>query len=378
MKEKKGRGSTIFQIALFTLSLVMLAYFCISDNNFITLVYSLPTLNLFWLLCAIGCVLLGWVVDSLVIKSIVSTAFDGKYSYSQAFKVTMVGQYFNSVTPFAVAGQPMQVLAMVRQGITSGIAISAQVRKFLVYQTTITLYSLFVIIIRYSFFRSKIQGFMALAVIGFVCQSAIVILLLLFTRNPKFTTKLIRGCVRILTFLHIVKKQKEASEKVEKQLAFYIENNKAMQGNRLMRARIYGYTTVQLTALFAVPFFIYKAFNNPGVPVVDMIAAQSFVTMISSYTPLPGAAGAAEGSFLVLFQIFFKKNIIRRAMLLWRFITYYSCIIVGAFFAGLGNDRDKMKPSFLNKMKNKGRAKSDNRISYGIQEKPVKNGGNRK
>ncbi len=378
MKEKKGRASKIFQAALFALSLAMLAYFCISDNNLVTLFYSLPTLNLFWLICAAGCVLLGWIVDSLIIKGLVSTAYDGKYTYRQAFKVTMVGQYFNSITPFAVAGQPMQLLAMVRQGVTSGIGLSALVRKFLVYQTSITLYSLFVIIIKFSFFRSKIQGFMALAVIGFVCQSAVVVLLLLFTHSPKFTTRLIHGCVRILTKLHIVKKPQETNEKVEKQLTFYIENNKAMLGNRLMRVRIYGYTTVQLTALFAVPFFIYKAFHNPGVPIIDMIAAQSFVTMISSYTPLPGAAGAAEGSFLVLFQIFFKQNIIRQAMLLWRLITYYSCIIVGAFFAGLGNRTDKMKPTFFNNMKNKHNAKTDNRISHKRQEKPVEDRGNKK
>lgn len=333
----------MFQIALFALSLGLLAYFCISDNNLMTLMHSLPSLNLFWLVCAMGCVLLSWVSDSLILKSLVSTAYDGHYSYLHAFQVTMVGQYFNSVSPFAVAGQPMQLVALIRQGVTSGIALSALVRKFLVYQTAITLYSLFVIVIKYSFFRDKIQGFMALAVIGFICQAAVVVLLLLFTRSPKFTTKLIRGVVLVLTKLHIVKKPKELSEKVENQLKFYIENNKVMLGNRLLRVRIYGYTTVQLTALFMVPFFIYKAFHNPGAPIIDMVAAQCFVTMISSYTPLPGAAGAAEGSFLVIFQIFFQQKIIRQAMLLWRLITYYSCISVGAFFAGSSKHNDQLK-----------------------------------
>ncbi len=69
--------------------------------------------------------------------------------------------------------------------------------------------------------------------------------------------------------------------------------------------------------------------------------------MISSYTPLPGAAGAAEGSFLVIFQMFFDDGVIKKAMLLWRLITYYSSIIVGAFFAGFDKKREKMK-SVLN------------------------------
>ena len=344
MKGKKSRASTIFQIALFALTLGLLAYFCISDNNLFTLLNSLPTLNLFWLLCAAGCVPLSWMMDSLVTKNLVASSYDADYSFRHAFKVTMVGQYFNSITPFAVAGQPMQVLALTRQGVTSGIALSALVRKFLVYQISLTVYSMFVIVVKYSFFRSKIQGFMALAVIGFLCQSAVVVLLLLFTRSPSFTTRLIHGCVWILTKLHIVKNRQETNEKVTGQLEFYIANNRAMLGNRRMGAKIYGYTVVQLTAVFAVPFFIYKAFHSPGIPFVDMVAAQSFVTMISTYTPLPGAAGAAEGSFLVIFQIFFRQDILRQAMLLWRFIAYYSCIIVGAFFAGLDKKSERRNP----------------------------------
>lgn len=361
MKEKKSRKSKIFQAVLFAVSLGLLSYFCISNNNLITLLHSLPTLSLFWLLCAIFAVLLGWILDSLVIKNLVSQA-RGDYGYARAFKVTMVGQYFNSITPFAVAGQPAQLLSMVRQGVTSGVALSALVRKFLIYQTTLTVYSFLVIVIKYSFFRNEIQGFMALAVIGFVCQSGLVLLLLLFSHSPKFTTRLIHGTVWLLTKVHIVKKPKETNEKVEQQLAFYIENNKTLTGNRLMGIRIYTYTAAQLTALFAVPFFIYKAFRNPGAPFVDMLAAQSFVTMISSYTPLPGAAGAAEGSFLVLFQIFFQSDVIRQAMLLWRFITYYSCIIVGAFFAGFGG--------------NKNPEKSDNNSRNGKDKQPANNGGN--
>ncbi|MCY1713333.1 lysylphosphatidylglycerol synthase transmembrane domain-containing protein [Caproiciproducens galactitolivorans] len=346
MNKNKSKASKIFQVALFALTLGLLAYFCISDNNLMILLYSFHGLNFFWLSLGAGCVVLSWLMDGLVTKLLISAAYDEDYEFRHAFKVTMVGQYFNSITPFAVAGQPMQFLTLTRQGVSSGIALSALVRKYLVYQTTIAGYSLFVILVKYSFFRSRIQGFMALAVIGFLYQSAVVVLLFLFAHSPRFTTKLIEGCVKLLTKIHIVKKPQEAGEKVKNQLEFYIENNKAMQGNRLMKARIYGYTVVELTAVFAVPFFIYKAFHNPGAPFMDMIAAQSFVTMISAYTPLPGAAGAAEGSFLVLFQLFFQPNVIRQAMLLWRFITYYSCIIVGAFFAGLENKAQKREPGF--------------------------------
>ncbi|MBW7573100.1 lysylphosphatidylglycerol synthase transmembrane domain-containing protein [Caproiciproducens faecalis] len=341
MSESRDTPSKIFQMVLFALTLGLLSYFCISDNNLMTLLCSLPLLNPYWLMGAFGCVMLSWMMESFVTKNLVAASYKEEYSFRHAFKVTMVGQYFNLVSPFAAAGQPMQVLALTRQGVTSGIALSALVRKFLVYQISVTVYSMAVILMKYSFFRSKIQGFMALAVAGFLCQCAVVVLLLLFSYSPAFTTKLIHGCVWVFTKLHIVKNPRQADEKVKSQLEYYTKNNREMLGNRRMKVRVYGYTVVQLTAVFAVPFFIYKAFHSPGAPVVDMIAAQSFVTMISTYTPLPGAAGAAEGSFLVIFRIFFREELLRQAMLLWRFIAYYFCIIVGAFFAGM--DRKKRR-----------------------------------
>lgn len=333
MVQEKTRTRKIFQVFLFLLTLGMLVYFCISSNNFAVLLQSLPTINLFWIACAVVSVILSWMMDSMVIHTLIFHSCDGRYGVGRAFRVAMVGQYFNSITPYALAGQPMQFMALVRQGIPSGVAISTLVKKFLTYQTSLTIYSLLVILIKYPFFRSKIQGFMALAFVGFLYQAGLVIALILFSYSPGFTTKIIRGIVWILTKVHLVKKPEETGEKVKSQLEFFLQNNRAINGKHFLGVKIYTFTIIQLTALFLVPFFIYKAFHNPGTPVIDMISAQSFVTMISSYTPLPGAAGAAEGSFLVIFQIFFAPDVIQQAMLLWRLIAYYSCIVVGAFFA---------------------------------------------
>ena len=38
----------------------------------------------------------------------------------------------------------------------------------------------------------------------------------------------------------------------------------------------------------------------------------------------------------MLFNLFFQGETVKQAMLLWRFITYYSTIVVGMFFARLG------------------------------------------
>lgn len=328
---------------MFLLTVALLVYFCVSGNNLAILVQSLPTLDYFWLACAIGCVVLNWLMDGEVFQLLICHAKGEKYRFRHAFKITMLGQYFNSVTPYAVGGQPAQFVALLGQGISSGIAISTLVRKFLIYQTSLSLFSLIVIILRYPFFHSQISGFMALAFIGFVYQAGTVVVLLLFTYCPNFTTKLIEGIVRILTAMHIVHKPEESRKKVENQLRFYLDNNQAMKGDNRLSARVFGCTFLQLFALFSIPFFIFKAFHGTGASVANMIAAQCFVTMISAYTPLPGAAGAAEGSFLVIFKLFFDETVITQAMLLWRIIAYYSCVVVGAVFVLVDSGREKIR-----------------------------------
>ena len=323
----------IFNIILLALSIGILIYFCISNNNLVTLINTLPSLNIFWFLCAILSMILSWFIDSLIIFKVTSSVYKKSYTKKDALKVTMVGQYFNAISPFAVLGQPMQIVTMIRQGVGSGLAFSILIQKFLIYQSSLTIYSLLVIIFKYGFFRSHFPGFMSLALIGFLCQSFIVILLILFSINRAFTTKVIKFVFSFLSKIHIVKNPEKTSKSLETQLQFYLNNNKSLNHNHRFALKLYLMTFTQLTLLFIVPFFVYKSYHNPGFPIVDMISAQAFVTMISSYTPLPGASGTSEGSFLVIFNLFFSDETTTQAMLLWRFITYYSCIIFGSFFA---------------------------------------------
>ena len=65
-------------------------------------------------------------------------------------------------------------------------------------------------------------------------------------------------------------------------------------------------TTFQLTAFFLVPYCVLMALGVQGLQVGDVVASAAFILMISSFVPLPGASGGAEGSFYVFFQMFFK------------------------------------------------------------------------
>ena len=71
----------------------------------------------------------------------------------------------------------------------------------------------------------------------------------------------------------------------------------------------------------------------------NIIAVGVFVSTAISVIPLPGAAVGAEGGFVLYFRLLFDNASLVPAMLIWRIITYYSCIGIGGLFAVLGPQR---------------------------------------
>ena len=80
----------------------------------------------------------------------------------------------------------------------------------------------------------------------------------------------------------------------ERQLESFHDCNKELYKNRRLVVTAYVCTAVQLTAIFIIPYCVYRSFNLSGAPVSDMICSQAFVTMATCFIPLPGAAGAVR------------------------------------------------------------------------------------
>lgn len=330
---KKLSGKTIFNIATIVLSVGLIAYFALSENGLVSLARNMRNFKVVWLVFAFLCMNMDLVLDTALIY-IFSKNIQEDYTIARAFKVCMVGHLYSAVTPFQSGGQPMQIYVMSKQGVDPGLATSALVQKFFVYQTGIAIYSLFAIVFRLRFFRNTLNPLMwTLAAVGFFAQLAVGALLLLFSFNRKFTHKMLTAACRLLAKLHLIKDPEATIATWEKQLEYFHQSNQYLYKNKLLLVKTYVVTFFQLTSLFVVTYCIYRAFNIGRVPVTDMICSQAFVTMVSSLVPLPGSAGASEGSFYVFFSSFFTGQTVKSAILLWRIITYYAVIVISAPFS---------------------------------------------
>jgi len=150
--------------------------------------------------------------------------------------------------------------------------------------------------------------------------------------------------VRVLAKIKIVKNPEKTMEKVESELQNFYENFKFLKSNTWLVAKSCLFSALQLTFHFSIAFMLYKAFGLPGNDLFAMISAQAFIQLVSSFVPLPGAMGAAEGSFFLFFQMFFPGSLINIAMVFWRLLTFYLPIVVGSLFTFQKKRRAKEIP----------------------------------
>lgn len=331
----KQRIKKIYNISILLIGVALLIYLCVSENGLFDLAGHIGTLHAGWLTLAAAGTLGELLLDALLIYWFTRLT-DRRYPLRYALRSGMTGHFYSAITPFQTGGQPMQVFFMSRQGVDPGVSTAALIQKFLVYQSCLTAYSAFAILVFFPLFGGRVgAGFWGLALAGFCLQAAIIAALVLFSFNRRLTRRLLQFVCRLLHRLHLLPDAAQAARQWEGHLDAYHACNRQLLRHKLFLLRACFLTILQLTSLFSVSYFIYRAFGLVQATALEMLCAQAFVTMLVSVVPLPGAAGASEGGFYVFFSLFFSAGTVKSATAIWRFITYYAVILVTAPFSFL-------------------------------------------
>lgn len=308
---------------------ILLVVFISLTKGWGGLIDQLTSLKFGWIIGAFLCMFFYWILESKILQ-IIMNSLTKISSFKKSFKVTMIGQFFNSITPFASGGQPAQLFALSKEGIGAGEAGSILMMKYIIYQSVLTVYSIVLIIWKAPFFQGKLKNIFYLSMIGFLINTGVIIALIVFAKYKKVTHSFFNFLNKLLNKLKIVKNVENMEKKVEEQLDKFHHNIIILKKNKKVIASAIVYTTIQLTVFFAIPYFVYYSFEGGNVQLINMIAANSFVMMLTAFIPLPGASGGAEGGFYMFFQLFFQEQNILTGILIWRIVTFYSCLIFGA------------------------------------------------
>ncbi|MBQ6147723.1 flippase-like domain-containing protein [Candidatus Saccharibacteria bacterium] len=264
--------------------------------------------------------------------------FTGKGNKKLARQTVLLGRYYDNITPAAIGGQPFQISHMLKSGVPSEHAAMVPILGFVTTQLAFVLLGILTLIFGANIVLSPVTY--AAAYFGLILYASLPVLILFFALTPKTAKKLLSALFKFLNKIHVVKNVRKTEEKVFTEIEKYSKCIKDVVKNKKMLGKTMGLSLVYQLGMTSIPFFVISAFGG-GISYLAATMTTISIMAAISFVPTPGNAGAAEGSFYLVFSAL-SSGYTFWAMITWRFFSYYLFIALGGLtYLELGLDKKK-------------------------------------
>lgn len=329
------------------LALTLGALWWALHDNFSEVIDLLSNIKWYWFLAifAYGAaynLIIGWIYKILGRKN------KKNYTYKEGLHIAFIGAFFSGVTPSATGGQFGQAYVMKHQGIKLSDGASILWIDFIIYQSVMVVYSTVLMFLRFNYYYTEQSSFFLLVLIGYVVNSAVIVLLFTMAFFPKLYERLSKRIVHLLAKVHIVKNPEATIASWTMQLQAFTKEIKKIKHMKKMIFKCAILNFIRLTILYTLPMFIALTMGievNMGM-LLDIITMSAFVNIANAFFPVPGASGGTEAAFMLIFATMFTQAATNSIMILWRFSTYHMIILIGGLlFVYLKGKFDRNKES---------------------------------
>ncbi|MHA8138138.1 lysylphosphatidylglycerol synthase transmembrane domain-containing protein [Lactobacillaceae bacterium Scapto_B20] len=315
---------------MFLIGILIFWYF-IRDVNIKILINDFFNINWNWMLVALLCMFIYFGFEAWITHTLVKDQGENNFTIKDAIRIPLVEQLFNGITPFSSGGQPAQLVVMIQTGIDGGRASSVLLMKFVVFQAMIVINFIFSLLIGFHYIAEKLHYLSLFVIFGFIIHLVVIIVLLMIMYWHGFTKKMLQLLMKPVRYF--VKKERynkwqaTLNQKIDN---FYHESVRIAHRWRLL-LKVAVITFFQLLFYYLVPYFIMLSLGYDQANIVMIVSLHVLIVMIISLFPIPGGAGGAEYSFEMLFKSYITNSSkLVLALVLWRVLTYYLGMVLGA------------------------------------------------
>ena len=287
--------------------------------------------NILWLITAVPLVLFFIAGESIVIWHMLDCY--GIYVKERfCFLFSAVGFFFSCVTPSATGGQPMQIYFMKKEDIPVPIATVILLVVTITYKFVLVVVGIGLWLFAGGFLAEYVAEARWVFYLGILLNVGCVILMCVVVFHPSFAKKTLILGAKLLERIHILKHKEERLDKIERSMNHYHEAAEFMSSHWGMIARVFVITVVQRFAMFAVTYFVYRAFSLNSMNFFEVMFLQAVISVSVDMLPLPGGMGISEGLFMVIFKKVFGEALLIPGLILSRGLGYYSELFLSAIF----------------------------------------------
>ena len=331
---KKDKRKIFGVIAFVLLNAVVITATAMSEFGNSSEASELSEVRIIWwlLIPAVICFLLATLANTYKYVLMIKASYDkkekpdNKFIWKTAWRVLMLGKYYDNVTPAAIGGQPFQIYYMHKNSkLSSGHATSIPIVGMIVGQVGFLILAILCFVFSNVLIKNPVLGIPAW--VGLLFYAFWPVLIAGISFFPKATTRFLQSCVKILAKLKIIKNRKKTLDKVENNVIEYANSIKTIAKTKGLLAKLTVLATIFSALTAMIPFFVLTAFGGE-VGFLECFAMTMAVMSAVYFVPTPGNAGAAEGTFFLVFSAL-SSGYVFWAMLIWRFFSYYIYIIIG-------------------------------------------------
>ena len=352
--KKKSLITNLIFLAINILIMVFIVKACLGETKGVPLneIIKRQGNKLWWLMGGLGLILLMFFADTMMFYFLVKKS-TGKKRFGLSCKVSVIGKYYDNITPFAVGGQPSQIMNLARGGVSAGVATSIPVIKLIIYNITYTLIIFLFLVFGMPFLpiESNLVEFFKIflkffAVLGLVFTALAGALFMLIGNGKIIGRSAVRWIVRLGYKMHIVKDYRKSYNKVMRQVHEYQSSIDYLKRNKGTLFACIFFGIINVLAYFAIPFTVVMAFSLNSTTSFSMGATLLLVCVVkfmicqmaAVVVPLPGGTGMMEVAFAILFGgSSMLGSYFAFGLLAWRFLTYYYIILQGFIVSTVDN-----------------------------------------
>jgi len=337
VKKEKKKNKKFLNAILLVVNLLIIAgiFIYYSVTSGIKHPSELFELDIKWRYLIYACLtaVVGLIVNTAKCSQLIKKS-TGKYRVKLSFEATALAHYYDNITPLSLGGEPYQIYYLNKNKISGEVSTSIPVVKHVFWQISYVILGLIALI--YNFFAPITNNLVVIiiSIVSLVVNAVIICLILFLTISKRTAQVIIIKILKFLNKIRIIKNYKLTFFKVLRFVKKYQKSMRFLASNLKTVILQLIFAIIAILSNFVIVYFIYKAFppspDTTALSVFDVIVRMMFCDLTACVMPLPGGTGLAEFSFGAVFSSLFMPGIFPWALIIWRTLTYFSKLILGA------------------------------------------------
>ena len=322
--KKKARNKKILSVGGLVLNLVILAVILIVQLSQNPTAVLTPEIDWRYMAVIIGLVVLISLIDATKIGILIKTSTKKTRAFL-AYKTSALGRYYDNITPMSTGGQPFQIFYMNKRGVRGDIATGIPLVRYITWQIAYVFVCSFALIYNSVKFGGTADPITTTAAwIATIFNLMIFATIILLSVSKRLGPKIVIWILKLLSKMHIIKNYRKTFRKVMRFVVNYQKTFKTLLKNPFVLMAELLLSVGDIVACNLFPYFIVRTL----VPTAEIEIFKTFIqalicNLALGFIPTPGASGAAEGVFMLVFAGLFPKGLFW-PVLIWRLATYYA------------------------------------------------------